>query len=133
MTVPAEVSDLLDEFAVSLGAAGGLVGLYVHGSLAMGDFRIGISDLDLVAVVERPVDEGELVPLHRRLVEAHRLGSGCTVRTSRSRPSVTCRGRIRLGRTRPSTGVGSARSPGPNCSGAVWCWPDRRSRRCCRR
>ncbi|SFL55982.1 nucleotidyltransferase domain-containing protein [Streptomyces pini] len=48
------------------------VAVWAHGSLAMGDFRPGRSDLDLIAVVEEPLDRehGErLTDLHRRLTE----------------------------------------------------------------
>jgi nucleotidyltransferase-like protein len=48
-----------------------IIGLYAHGSLALGDYRPGISDLDLVAVLPS-VDPGELERLHREL-DAPRL------------------------------------------------------------
>lgn len=51
--------------------------LLVAGSLATGDYLPGVSDLDLVAVVDGPVDSRRLVALtalHRRLDE--RLGAG---------------------------------------------------------
>ncbi|WP_158647507.1 nucleotidyltransferase domain-containing protein [Actinoplanes sp. ATCC 53533] len=47
--------------------------LYVGGSLASGDYRPGISDLDLCAVVPREPDERQLVDLHRALPGADLL------------------------------------------------------------
>ncbi len=49
-----------------------LVSLWVHGSLATGDFQLGRSDFDLVAVVAEKMDDGqrrELERLHRRLIK----------------------------------------------------------------
>jgi len=40
-----------------------LVGVYLRGSLAMGDFIPETSDLDVLAVTERPVDETEFIAL----------------------------------------------------------------------
>lgn len=36
-----------------------LVGLYLYGSLATGDFNQNVSDIDLVAVLESEIDGGE--------------------------------------------------------------------------
>jgi hypothetical protein len=44
-----------------------LVGVYTTGSLALGDYRPGRSDVDLVAVVERPVDQARSRGLAQRL------------------------------------------------------------------
>jgi hypothetical protein len=44
-----------------------LIGIYLRGSLAMGDFDPATSDIDLLAVTERPVSEGEF----QRLSEFH--------------------------------------------------------------
>lgn len=49
-----------------------LVGLYLYGSAVSGGFDHGVSDIDLVAVTERPVAELDLTELdgvHRRFVE----------------------------------------------------------------
>ena len=43
-----------------------LVALYAAGSLAAGDYRAGVSDLDLVAVVGSPLHPGELRRFHER-------------------------------------------------------------------
>lgn len=47
-----------------------LVGVYLRGSLALGDFDPATSDVDFFAITERPVSEGEfaaLAALHARL------------------------------------------------------------------
>jgi predicted nucleotidyltransferase len=61
---------LVGRFAELLGAALPLTALWVHGSLALGDYQPGRSDLDLLAVLERAPDAAErarLVELHRQL------------------------------------------------------------------
>jgi hypothetical protein len=58
------------EFGERLTELGWVLDLLVAGSLATGDYALGVSDLDLVAVVQGPVDEGRsaaLTALHRRL------------------------------------------------------------------
>ena len=58
-------------FADAVLPVAGVVGLYCGGSLAMGDFRPGVSDLDLAAVVAAELDErqqADLVALHERLL-----------------------------------------------------------------
>jgi hypothetical protein len=59
-------------FAGSLGAVVDLVAFYAGGSLGTGDYRPGISDLDLAAVVESapdPAAEAALTRLHQDLAE----------------------------------------------------------------
>jgi Nucleotidyltransferase domain len=71
MDVPADVAELLDEFAAGIQPVAGAIALYVGGSLATGDYRPGISDLDLVAVIGGPLGTSErqrLTELHRRLI-----------------------------------------------------------------
>lgn len=46
-----EVKPLLDRFTADAGQAVPLDALWVHGSLALGDYQVGRSDIDLVAVV----------------------------------------------------------------------------------
>jgi hypothetical protein len=61
---------VVEEFGDSLKALGWISDLMVAGSLATGDYLPGISDLDLVALAEEPVDTGRqaaLIALHRRL------------------------------------------------------------------
>jgi hypothetical protein len=58
------------EFGGRLAALGWVTDLLVAGSLATGDYIPGVSDLDLVAIVDGPVDghrEATLVALHRQL------------------------------------------------------------------
>jgi hypothetical protein len=53
---PAEVLEQIDNFAVSLCEIeqNNLIGVYVHGSLAMGCFQLGQSDVDLLILVQEP-------------------------------------------------------------------------------
>ncbi|MEV0804812.1 nucleotidyltransferase domain-containing protein [Micromonospora sp. NPDC050200] len=65
------------EFGRRLAALGWVSDLLVAGSLATGDYIPGVSDLDLVALVDGPVDTGRqtaLTRLHRHLDEG--AGSG---------------------------------------------------------
>lgn len=77
-TVPPAVTSL----AARLADLGWVSDLMVAGSLATGDWIPGVSDLDLVAVVEGPVDEmreAALVGLHRELDRGAAAGTdlGC--------------------------------------------------------
>ena len=70
--LPQEVDGLLRALlsAVQEALADNLVGLYLRGSLATGDFSPASSDVDVLAVTERPVNEAEfaaLAALHARL------------------------------------------------------------------
>jgi hypothetical protein len=61
---------VVDELAGRLVTTGWVTDLFVAGSLAMGDYVPGVSDLDLVALVDGPVDAdrtASLVTLHREL------------------------------------------------------------------
>jgi len=61
-------------FAGAVRTVAGVRAFYVHGSLASGHYRPGISDLDLVAVVERDLDGGQrerLADLHRTIARDH--------------------------------------------------------------
>ncbi|MEV4216685.1 nucleotidyltransferase domain-containing protein [Nonomuraea sp. NPDC049725] len=61
---------LLTRFLAEVGPVVPLVALWAHGSLARGDYQPGRSDLDLVAVVERPLtdaERGRLEALHQGL------------------------------------------------------------------
>jgi hypothetical protein len=64
--VPSAVHELADRLA----GLGWVAGLLVAGSLATGDYVPGVSDLDLVALAEGPVDPARqeaLAALHREL------------------------------------------------------------------
>lgn len=52
MPLPAVVRPLLDRFAADVGGVLPLTALWAHGSLALGDYQPGRSDLDLVALIE---------------------------------------------------------------------------------
>jgi Domain of unknown function (DUF4111)/Nucleotidyltransferase domain len=60
--------------AIADTAGGSLVGLYVYGSLATGDFEPDISDVDLIAVLTETPDEPlveRLEAMHERLARAN--------------------------------------------------------------
>ncbi|MFE7286006.1 nucleotidyltransferase domain-containing protein [Streptomyces noursei] len=68
--VPPATAALLRTFLTGLQDRVPLRALWVHGSLAGGDYQEGRSDLDLVAVLARPAtarEEAELTGLHHRL------------------------------------------------------------------
>ena len=72
MDWPPHIAALLDDLIAGVRAALGdnLVGVYVRGSLALGDFDPATSDVDFFAVTERPVNQVEfaaLAALHARL------------------------------------------------------------------
>lgn len=78
-----DVEGLLDRFARDVGRVLPLTALWAHGSLALGDFVPGRSDLDLVALVAAPVTAAQRVDLgrlHERLISDEPLGVGlhCT-------------------------------------------------------
>jgi hypothetical protein len=61
-------------FATMVQPVAGVRAFYVHGSLASGHFRPGISDLDLVAMVDRELisdQQTKLVNLHTELIRRH--------------------------------------------------------------
>jgi hypothetical protein len=69
--LPPGIADLLTEFGERIRPAAGAVALYVGGSLASGDYRPGVSDMDLVAVVGEPLDAGQrekVTAIHRDLI-----------------------------------------------------------------
>lgn len=76
-TVPGpEVREVLSELCERLIHLLGdeLVGLYAYGSLAVGDFDLGHSDIDLLAALASEIEEGEfaaLKELHAQLVRDH--------------------------------------------------------------
>lgn len=48
-------------------APGAVEGLYLHGSVALGDYRHGVSDIDFVAVTGRPLDPAAVRAIHADL------------------------------------------------------------------
>lgn len=70
MELPADIAQLLRSLRDELLARGGLVGVYLYGSLATGDFSPARSDIDVVVMLEREPDKAaiqELERLHRAL------------------------------------------------------------------
>jgi streptomycin 3"-adenylyltransferase len=57
VVVRAQVNELVAGLRAALGA--GLVGIYLHGSLAMGSFTLERSDIDVLAVSEEPLTADE--------------------------------------------------------------------------
>ena len=59
MNLHPEADDLVRSFAEHVRPVAGVTAFWVAGSLASGDYRPGVSDLDLVALVAAPLDEGQ--------------------------------------------------------------------------
>lgn len=75
----ADTDRLLGRFATDIGQVVPLVALWAHGSLALGDFVPGRSDLDLVALVGAPVAEAQkpqLQRVHETLIALEPLAVG---------------------------------------------------------
>lgn len=69
--LPQDVALLLSRLRVGLAARGDLVGVYVYGSLATGDYSPACSDIDVIVMVEREPDQAalrELAELHKALL-----------------------------------------------------------------
>jgi len=60
-----EVEPLLERFTASVADVIPLVALWAHGSLALGDFQPGRSDLDLVAIVASDISDAQREQLQR--------------------------------------------------------------------
>ena len=70
MSQPDETGLLLDRFAAEAGGAVPLTALWAHGSLALGDYQPGRSDLDLIALIETaptPAQQEDLQRVHEAL------------------------------------------------------------------
>ena len=70
--------------------------LFVAGSVATGDHRPGVSDIDLVALTDEPVDaerRTQIHSLHRRLDATTSAGTdlGCAYVAAQSLPDAACR------------------------------------------
>lgn len=68
--VRAQIERVADIWKVHLQAQ--LVGLYLHGSLALGRFAEGVSDLDLLAVVGRRMPRAERLAVASDMLDADR-------------------------------------------------------------
>jgi predicted nucleotidyltransferase len=68
---PRDVRRLLDVFVAGVRKLLGpdLAGIYLHGSLAMGCFRRGTSDIDLLVVTRRAIRDASRLRLVRFLLE----------------------------------------------------------------
>jgi hypothetical protein len=75
MELPPEIAALLSRLRDGLLARGDLVGLYVYGSLATGDFSSACSDIDVIVMTEREPDEAALQELDQLHTDAARPGS----------------------------------------------------------
>jgi predicted nucleotidyltransferase len=67
--LPPDIARLLGRLRDGLLARGGLVGIYLYGSLVTGDFSPARSDIDVIVMVEREPDNAAISEL-RRLHEA---------------------------------------------------------------
>jgi predicted nucleotidyltransferase len=67
MELPPDVTLVLSRLADGLTARGDLVGVYVYGSLATGDYSPASSDIDVVVLLEREPDQAS----RQRLEELH--------------------------------------------------------------
>ncbi|MFF2554786.1 aminoglycoside adenylyltransferase domain-containing protein [Nocardia sp. NPDC058058] len=77
MSIPSIATDIVESYlALADAEAPGLIeGLYLEGSLALGDFRPGASDIDFVAVTAAPpnaVDTAALERIHAKLRQQSR-------------------------------------------------------------
>ena len=76
-TMLPEVAQMLDSLEAGVREILGdnLIGLYVRGSLATGDFIAGNSDIDALATTERPVDDEQFPALAKFHAEQSRLAN----------------------------------------------------------
>jgi predicted nucleotidyltransferase len=61
---------VVDALVADLASRGGVRDVWLHGSLATGDHRPGVSDIDVVAITTRPLgasDVGDIERMHRHL------------------------------------------------------------------
>lgn len=65
MELPADVARLLGLLRAELTTRGGLAGIYLYGSLTTGDFSPARSDIDVVVMVERDLDQASIAELRQ--------------------------------------------------------------------
>ena len=78
MDLPVAARSTVAAFDSALRARDLAIALYASGSLATADFRAGVSDFDLAAIVPAPLDDGlqrELVSLHQRIMREQPLAA----------------------------------------------------------
>ncbi|MEV0801151.1 nucleotidyltransferase domain-containing protein [Kribbella sp. NPDC050281] len=68
------VQQLLDGFVASVRQVAAVEAIWLHGSLALGDYQLGRSDLDVVAVVSTP-PPAAIENVHRRLIDTSPLAA----------------------------------------------------------
>lgn len=76
--LPIEIRPLIDELCKELKVifANKLLGLYLHGSIAMGEFNPKSSDIDFMALLKSDVNEEELIKLdlcHQKLCKKYKV------------------------------------------------------------
>ena len=71
MILPAEVEAITSQYLALTDdlLPGRILGFYLTGSIPLGDFHPGRSDIDGVVVVDGPVDEADVRPIHEKLPE----------------------------------------------------------------
>jgi predicted nucleotidyltransferase len=72
--LPPDIALLLSRLRDGLAARGGLVGMYVYGSLVTGDFSPARSDIDVVVMVEREPDKAAIQELQQLHIALASLG-----------------------------------------------------------
>ena len=78
LTALTVINDLVDQFRVRLDEVVDVQALWAHGSLAMGDFQLGRSDFDMVALVPTALDPRQrdaVQALHEDLTRRFEHGS----------------------------------------------------------
>jgi len=73
MTVTAVVDEICARYLAAFDARhpGRLTGLYLVGSIALGDFKPGRSDIDVVVVTSDPLALGDVEQIHTDLATLH--------------------------------------------------------------
>jgi predicted nucleotidyltransferase len=79
MELPPDVTLVLSRLADGLTARGDLVGVYVYGSLATGDYSPASSDIDVVVLLEREPDQAS----RQRLEELHQAVAAASAAAER--------------------------------------------------
>ncbi|MEU4290941.1 hypothetical protein AB0E63_22165 [Kribbella sp. NPDC026596] len=71
MKLPAEVEAITSQYLALTDDVlpGRILGFYLTGSIPLGDFHAGRSDIDGVVVVDGPVTEADVRPIHEKLPE----------------------------------------------------------------
>jgi Nucleotidyltransferase domain len=78
VTLPDVAAHVVLPFADEVRPLAGVQAFYAGGSLGTGDFHAGVSDFDLVAIVEEPLttaQQDDVQALHRRVIAAEPLAT----------------------------------------------------------